>query len=119
MTKFRTQFKVYEPDTERFTKPSQTMPSQAYTIRELLARFVSGTYSPEQAYRNGSYADGEPSFEDYDPTDDGSFDLADYTEGILELERRKAVQVEEEWRRKQSDSSPTSPPAEPVAELSE
>lgn len=121
--KYMTQFSgdyAGEPGEEN-TLPSMTVPNQCYSIRELLERFVSGTVDPRTLYRDGSYEDDEPSFEDYDDTFDPAFDLADYTIGIQELERRKAIQVEEEWRKKQDKEkkpvdSPTPPPAEPDAE---
>lgn len=117
MTKFRTQFQVYEPDVERFIEPSQTMPSQAYTIRELLSRFVSGTYSPEQAYRNGSYADGDPDYDDWDETDDPAFDLADYTAALADIEYYdKVIKPAAKAKAAQSlESVEPSEPAEPVA----
>lgn len=123
MSKFMTQFSgeyAGEPGEEN-TLPSMTVPNQCYSIRDLLARFVSGTADPKTMYRDGYYEGDEPSFEDYDDTFDPAFDLADYSIGMQELERRKAIQVEEEWRKKQAKpvDPPTPPPAKPDADPSE
>lgn len=90
MTKrcFRTAYNYdSEKDTTRtkFTLPSETVPDQSYTIRELLLKFTSGVMPPVS--KNVHYEDED--FDQYSPTNDLDFDLADATAMKYDLDQNR------------------------------
>lgn len=84
------------------TRPSLTVPDQSLTIEEILKRFVVGESLP---IGKNVYHDGEdPDFNDYDPTLDPNFDLADATQIKMQIaERKEALRIRTEEARQRSE----------------
>lgn len=90
---------TYDPTAEKYeenTMPSETCPDQSYTIRELLARFTSGTMPP--VGREGVF-DENPEFDAFDDAQRNDLELVDvyhmYEENEA-LKRSKTLQYEKE-----------------------
>lgn len=64
--------------------PSLTSPDMSYSIKTLLEKFTTGITPP--VMRDGQY-DENASFENYDLTRNGDFDLTDATEELHQLEK--------------------------------
>lgn len=79
-------YRLKTTDMEVGGGESLTIPDDAISIKELLMNYVKGI--PDLRARNAQYASAEPDFEDYDPTQDPDFDLADYAS---EMERIQAL----------------------------
>ena len=76
--KFITQYN-FDPDScehEKFAIPSQTIPDQAYTIRELLEKYSTGIMPPVGKI---PHYEEDPDIDDPDFTRDPAFDLSDAT----------------------------------------
>lgn len=95
---------TYDPDEQQYeenTLPSETCPDQSFTVRELLARFTSGTMPPVS--REGNY-DEDPEFDTFDDSQRNDLELVDvyhlYDENEA-LKRTKMAQHEKEISEKQ------------------
>lgn len=82
---------------DRFEKkshePSMTVPMQSIPMTEIMQRFLRGQSLPIGMNTHFDGEDGEVDFDNVDPTQDPSFDLADYTqlnEEIKEKQRARA-----------------------------
>nr|QJB19970.1 MAG: hypothetical protein [Microvirus sp.] len=79
---------------ETVDKVSMTVPDQAMTIKQILEKYTNGI-NPNVSRQVG-YHDGEPTFDDIDPTRDPEFDLADITIHKDELEKKISLQEQRE-----------------------
>lgn len=70
---------------EKNTKPSETIPNDAYTIGQLLQKFTTGIMPPVN--REGLYSDDD--LDDMDPTDYYDFDRVDAINLSIELSENK------------------------------
>lgn len=91
-------FKLRSSDIETVKGVSETVPDMAYSIRDILSKYVTGV--PPSVLKNGNYTD-DPDFDDYDRTNDPDFDLVDVQEmqedintKIMRAEQRKQQTVE-------------------------
>lgn len=75
-------------DMEKVTETiSLTLPSQAYTVNELLIRFQNGTLPN---ISQNPYYDENATFDSFDKTQAPDYDLADYTIDKLNLAHSQA-----------------------------
>lgn len=74
------------------SQPSLTSPDMSYSIKTLLEKFTTGITPP--VMRDGHY-DSDASFENYDKTRNGDFDLTDATQELLQLEKLQAQRKSE------------------------
>ncbi len=81
--------------------PSKTIPNEAYTVSEILERFMSGQGVDGQ--RVIHYGEDED-FEDYDPTLDPDFDVVDAWTRIQQFHLN--MQERERMNREQVDKKP-------------
>lgn len=96
---FRTpyNFKLEDRDCETITDPSMTVPDMSYTIPELFARFAAGRSVP--VFDKGYYSGVDPDLDDFDPTESGDFDLADYTERQAYLDYLAKKDIKKDFMR--------------------
>ena len=103
-------------------EPSMTIPDQSMSIEEIVNRFASG--EPISVGHDVYYETDEvhASFDDYDPTADGSFDLADASAMQADLAaRREARRVggsNDEGGSNDQATKPNAIPQDPTAEAS-
>lgn len=99
--------KIYSINLE----PSETVPGMAMTIAEIMRKFANGI--PVNVSRSVSY-DNQESFDAFDPTQDPSFDLADYSERMSEVHARTRANKEAiEAKRKAATQEPKTGKDEP------
>ena len=99
------------PDSIRFEKvsrlPSETVPEQALTLRQIVSRFKQGVPVPtRRSYHDSDLLEKNVEFEDYDVTESPGFDLADASEMASnlteEIEQQRIVVAE---RKKKADAT--------------
>lgn len=88
MDKFVTHYNyVFDDDvhTETHGGSSMTVPDQSYSVREILQRFTTGiapSISKQFYYESDQ---GDINFDSYNPTNQGNFDLADFTNMVHDI----------------------------------
>lgn len=90
--------------TKESTEPSQTIPGEAYTIRELLTKFTRGVI-PDVG-KNMKFDDSED-FEDIDISRVPDFDLSDITEYKENIEAAKELYEKAKAKAKAKKTEPS------------
>lgn len=90
---------------EHSDKPSETIPNEALTVRQLVENFIKG--SPLPGYKTPIYEGG--GFDDVDVTRVPGFELADYT---AEAQRIADRQAETQRQAARSDAEGSEPDGE-------
>lgn len=85
-------YKLNKEGMEKNGLPSETIPGQSYTIRELLEKFTHGV-SPAVA-KIPTY-DPDQGFDDVDPTSAPDFDLADVTILLEDIKQKQSERSEQ------------------------
>lgn len=78
----------YVPKRTTISADTQTQPDLSYTVSELFDRMVHGMPLPDNVIP--TYYDDDEDIDNPDVTQRVGFDLADYTEEMLALERSAA-----------------------------
>lgn len=114
MPTFRTSstFKTLIPsdryEISYFDDESCTVPGQSYSIQEILRKFTNGTMP---MVGKSVYYDGDPDFEDFDPTLSPDYDLVDAVEALAALSANLRGKHKEDLPDiPDSDDAPPSPP---------
>ncbi|QCS36964.1 hypothetical protein [Tortoise microvirus 35] len=113
MSKFLTQYNylenIVDSSVSRYDYssysplPSLTVPDESLTVSELLDRYAKGQ-PLGVPYYEPRYPDNEPDFDDFDPTEYGNYDLADYYNDSLDcIDKLKFVKREKERRLKEEE----------------
>ena len=79
----------YEPTRTLISRDTQTLPDLSYTVGQLFERMCNGMPLPDNVIP--TYYDDDEDIDNPDPTQRPGFDLADYTEEMLKLQRESEL----------------------------